>query len=221
MKARVRSGCVRRKRFVGVLYLLPVLVLGVPPLLALTGCNPEEHYETLSFFFDGVPDPNAPPEALSNSPAAQARRRLAIKYNFHEPYSEGNCQACHTSHEPAALMPDASVCVQCHGNKPEQFELMHGPVAVGDCMACHDPHQSTTVFMLRDPPRVMCVTCHAMPDTLGPTPQAHTDPKRSCLDCHSGHGGDRTYFLKPEALNEINSGDVSPQTPDQGEAVPG
>jgi predicted CXXCH cytochrome family protein len=220
MNAPVRPSHTRRPWLAGAWFLLPALVLAAP-LLLLAGCNPGEHYELLSFFFDGVPDPNAPVDDLSDSPAAQARRRLAIKYNYHQPYAQENCVACHTSHDPSALMPGASVCAQCHGNKPDQFELMHGPVAVGDCLVCHNPHQSTTVFMLRDQPRALCGQCHTQPDTLGPTPSAHMDPQRSCLDCHSGHGGDQPNFLHPAPLNADQPDASTPQSPGQGEVVPG
>ncbi len=198
-----------------LLRLLPGAVLGVSLLLGLTGCDPEKHYETLSFFFDGVPDPNAPVEDLSDTPGAQARRRLAIKLKFHPPYAEEKCNACHLSHEPAALMPDASVCLTCHAQVPEQFQMMHGPVAAGSCLTCHNPHQSTDNYLLRRPARQMCASCHEPPDTLEPLPPAHLDPEQSCINCHHGHGGDNPYFLREPGPEQTDTEQTDAEQADQ------
>jgi hypothetical protein len=37
-----------------------LVALVVFAVIALAGCSPQRKYKVLSFFFDGVPDPNAP-----------------------------------------------------------------------------------------------------------------------------------------------------------------
>src|SRR3954463_6769787 len=66
-------------------------------LLALfAGCSTEKRYKVLSFFFDGVPNPNAPAAGTGDEFAAEradgAVRPVAY---VHKPYAQNKCNECH------------------------------------------------------------------------------------------------------------------------------
>ena len=104
-----------------------------------TGCSVERNYELLSFFFDGVPNPNALPIlAASGDPATI---RASATYSAHTPYLEGECATCHGQGFTMRGI-DVGVCLDCHAEVPDEHRYMHGPVAVGACLVCHVPHES-------------------------------------------------------------------------------
>ena len=62
-----------------------LLLLGA--MLLVAACNnPDQQHNVLNFFFDGVPDPNAPPETQTADPKLPGKRK---------------------SFEPASLKPKA------------------------------------------------------------------------------------------------------------------
>jgi predicted CXXCH cytochrome family protein len=160
---------------------------------ALAGCSIEKNYKVLSFFFDGVPNP----DAMKNASAAerQAAMRQSPTYVVHAPFAQEKCDQCHAGMQFGQL--SSAVCLKCHAEKPGQHEFMHGPVAAGACLWCHSPHESAFASLLKQDARSTCVQCHA-PGMLHSTrvPE-HADAARSCLDCHDGHGGSVRYFLRP------------------------
>jgi predicted CXXCH cytochrome family protein len=159
------------------------------------GCTAQKKYQVMSFFFDGVPDPNAPkvdPKAFSSQ-----RGTAASPVFVHKPYAEQNCGGCHQNTDnilARAKVPE-DVCQKCHAAVATAYPVMHGPVAAGACSKCHSPHQSRNKHLLRDNARKVCMQCHT-PDLLGPMPPEHMDPKADCLTCHSGHGGNAHSLLK-------------------------
>jgi len=157
-----------------------------------SGCAvTKENYKTLSFFFDGVPDPAA--RAASGEPGGVGTPASVVT---HRPYAEQNCDACHTTrYRPTRN--DSSVCLQCHAGVQTAYQRMHGPVAAAACLWCHSPHESAYPALLRDSDRKVCSQCHT-PDLLSSARvAAHADAARGCLECHSGHGGDRPHMLRP------------------------
>jgi predicted CXXCH cytochrome family protein len=162
---------------------------------ALAGCSIEKNYKVLSFFFDGVPDP----EAMKNATAAEraAAMRLSPTYVVHAPYAQEKCAECHVGMQFGEL--SSSVCLKCHAGKPTEHEVMHGPVAAGACLWCHSPHESAYASLLKHEPRETCVQCHAPGMLRTDRVAAHGDPARDCLDCHGAHGGTARYFLRGEA----------------------
>jgi len=70
-----------------------LLLLGT--IVGWAGCgSPRERYRTLSFFFDGVPDPDAPKvvrTAAATGPAVAAHPIISR----HKPYVENKCDLCH------------------------------------------------------------------------------------------------------------------------------
>jgi predicted CXXCH cytochrome family protein len=193
------------------LLIIAVLVL----LVATGGCSPQRQYRVLSFFFDGVPDPNAPKlqqSTLFNEPGSKGPVKLAV---IHKPYAEGNCRSCHSSlpnakpetvlangESPATAKDlklvalDSSLCVNCHKDKPGQFKVMHGPVASAACMWCHEPHQSDNPALLKSTSAELCLQCHDR-QLLTSAEKEHQNETKSCLDCHLGHGGPDTNLLRP------------------------
>jgi predicted CXXCH cytochrome family protein len=186
------------------LALVAVLIALIALMLALaTGCSSEKRYKVLSFFFDGVPNPNAPAgangaegdEFAGGQQAGGAPKLLAI---IHKPYAENKCNDCHDNASGRFddfQKLDSSICLKCHDSLRTQYPVMHGPVAVGECNLCHVPHESTTPHLLRDDAPAVCTQCH-QPELLSPTPREHLMPTKSCLDCHSGHGGTEHGLLK-------------------------
>ena len=153
-----RRGLSGRRRLLGV---------GLAVVLLLVGCGTQERYRVLSFFFDGVPDPNAPPASAGEEETGDYVGRPAdakgLTYYRHKPYDENKCDACHRSTggqmmEFSAL--DDSICAGCHPGTTTQYRYMHGPVATGQCRVCHLPHESTVPHLLKSAPAVLCTTCH-------------------------------------------------------------
>ena len=202
-------------------------------LVLFGGCSSEKRYKVLSFFFDGVPNPNAPPLTPEQEFAAQqsqggnAPKLLSIT---HKPYGDNQCNACHENargnfDDFQKLSSD--VCLKCHDKVRDQFPVMHGPVAAAECNICHVPHESSIPHLLRDNAPAVCVQCH-QPELLSPTPIEHVTAEKSCLDCHSGHGGPKHGLLKavalaapsaPKSPNLPNSPTSQPATPaERGQA---
>ncbi|MCC7390417.1 MAG: hypothetical protein IT431_16815 [Phycisphaerales bacterium] len=180
------------------------------------GCTvTPENYEVLSYFFDGVPDPNAP----IGSPGVPLRQ--SPTYSIHEPYADKKCVDCHGRRfQMSAVEP--AVCLQCHETITDAQPLMHGPVAAVACLWCHTPHESPYAALLKGPDREVCGACHT-PEMLGAakTPEHEPDSAVSCLECHSGHGGTSRYFLHGEALlDQARAGRPDPQAAPDPTAEP-
>lgn len=173
------------------------LLIAVLPFIGLatiwTGCSVEKHYELLSFFFDGVPDPSEAEQG-----GGLFAQELNVTYYRHQPFEEGACQQCHADITSLkSLRNDSSVCFKCHAGIRDEYAYMHAPVLTSNCLWCHDPHQATVPKLLRSPAPDLCQRCHN--DRL--LRSAHVDEpveaSSDCLECHSGHGGAARHFLKP------------------------
>ncbi len=181
------------------------------------GCSPEKRYKVLSFFFDGVPLPRG----------VEAEEGQQIVYP-HKPYAEGKCISCHASNQMDLSITQptnisgvsSSVCLNCHGKIPSQYEVMHGPVSSGECLLCHNPHESSVKHLLvASAPRV-CTQCHT-PEVMTPRRSEHQDEKASCLNCHFGHGGPAHGLLRPTppaTTEPANSRTDSPPSLAEGRA---
>jgi len=160
------------------------------------GCTvTKTNYKTLSFFFDGVPDPDAASKANAGAPGDTT---LAVAVVQHKPFLEENCESCHkTQYRPSRN--DPSSCLACHDKVLNQHQWTHGAVAGGACLWCHSPHESARKWLLRAPDRKLCMQCHSASMMNGDTVPAHADPKSGCIECHFGHGGETSLMLKPGA----------------------
>ena len=165
---------------------------------AWIGCTPQKRYQTLSFFFDGVPNPDAA-GANKNASSAGASLlhagRAALPFQ-HKPFAEGNCASCHPSGDKIDAVHVKQGCMSCHKNVENQYAVMHEPVATGECLWCHLPHESVEPHLLAAASQKLCRQCHNL-NMLSANPPAHLDEQRSCLDCHLGHGGSTPALLKP------------------------
>lgn len=171
-------------------------VLAVALVLAWTGCTvTESNYKMLSYFFDGVPDPNAP-VPIDGGTLVDAIRRSPT-YTVHKPYEADACAECHSSRF-RLTRNDSPVCLKCHADQVSSHPRMHGPVAAGACLWCHSPHDSAYAHLLRDRDRPLCMQCHEQGLLSTATVPAHADASRGCLECHAGHGGAAALFLRAE-----------------------
>ena len=178
------------------------LTLGLALLLTVPlGCStPRERYKVLSFFFDGVPNPDAPPKKIVAAVVDTEDKPVlnATVISRHKPYEERKCAVCHSSAkgEIQEFGKAYEACVKCHKKVTTGRPRMHGPVAVGACSFCHAPHESIYPALLKDSPAKVCRNCHEQA-LLSAIPQ-HAEGQKNCITCHYGHGGNERYFLKPE-----------------------
>jgi len=181
------------------------------------GCTPERRYRVLSFFFDGVPDPNAPAQ-LSGAvddegnpigPGGTAVPRLSVV--LHKPYADNQCQSCHegASGSFESFQPlEPSICLKCHQDTPTQYPVMHGPVAAVECLWCHTPHESSIAGLLKQAAPAVCTQCHDR-ELLSAQPPEHFMPDKSCLSCHVAHGGQKHGLLR-EGVNLVGDASAAP-----------
>jgi predicted CXXCH cytochrome family protein len=186
----------RTRRRVGA----AVIVIGAGGAL-WSGCSVEKHYEVLSFFFDGVPDPNAPAGGrlvASGTPGVA----LAV-VSQHSAFEERRCSECHGKTGEFAFRVSgfsdlsSAVCMKCHADVMEEHEVIHGPVAAQECLWCHQPHESPYEDLLSYTAPKLCLDCHSLGLMGSPPIPEHMDLERSCLECHFGHGGATRAMLRP------------------------
>jgi len=169
----------------------------------ITACNSSSNYAILSFFFDGVPDPNKPKvEVKTNvidSTGIKKReailKKAASKYILHGPYAAKLCGDCHNMNQGFSLLKKKhELCYDCHDNYEKIPKFPHGPVLAGLCTECHHPHRSKNKFLLTETGNKLCFKCHLENDIT--ENKFHPSiGKGSCVTCHDPHGSNRRYFL--------------------------
>lgn len=167
------------------------------------GGSPRERYQVLSYFFDGVPNPDAPKNNRNPDTTGGTKVITASIVSQHKPFVDAGsdpakCAVCHRNSEGEIqeFSEAYKACVKCHTKISTSLPKMHGPVAREACKFCHAPHESTQPHLLKDEPINVCTQCHDQ-TLLGDKPPQHLDGQTSCLDCHFGHGGNERYFIKP------------------------
>ena len=97
-------------------------------LALLVGCKTENKQKWLTFFFDGVPNPNATNasvviydengQPLDRAPAiipTNAAPVVKIQFHPHPPYENKECDKCHESRFSVKMRgPLLKVCADCH-----------------------------------------------------------------------------------------------------------
>jgi len=187
-----------QKKYAGKILLLCCLLI-------LVSCSPGTNYKILSFFFDGVPDPNAPEQTKPDSLSVNAVKPVRVQQNrsrflqenyLHPPYKDKECGDCHDIDQGFKLvekMPE--LCFTCHDDFSEEYPVLHGPVAMGACTECHHPHLAKNKKLLKRTGQDLCLYCHDKVDIL--KNEAHEDlTDDTCTDCHNAHGGEDQYFLE-------------------------
>lgn len=160
------------------------------------GCSIQKHYQLLSFFFDGVPDPRI---IAAGADSVRIAKETGGVYYIHEPYAQQRCTDCHTDAATGQILPQVehTVCMKCHSGVQSQYTFTHGPVAANACVWCHAPHESTVKPLMRTTSPQVCQQCHG-PALMGnPKSPVHDDLSRDCLECHFGHGGNARFYLRP------------------------
>jgi len=206
---------IRRTRIAWTLLLLTL------PALLLLGCSAQKNYKVLSFFFDGVPDPHAPPtvvagQTTSNGPMRYIKPR---KY-LHQPYAEKKCQACHTSDQKQLTSLAApQLCLQCHANVVNQYSIMHAPVAAAQCLWCHNPHESDQEHLLKSDVADLCLQCHDR-QLLSNDNFGHRSEQALCLNCHTGHGSNQPGLLRAQTPDVAPPRSLEPVPAPSGGGMP-
>lgn len=180
-------------------------VATVATWVVAAACAPATRYRVLSFFLDGVPDPNAPKiDATANLPttgptsAAAASAGAAPRATLfpHKPYRDGQCAGCHDLETGQLVRPvEQGLCLNCHRNVPGDVRYVHGPVAVNACTMCHHYHASPFEKLLLKEPLPTCFRCHDRED-LTPGEHHAEIEQVGCVICHDPHGGPERFFLK-------------------------
>jgi predicted CXXCH cytochrome family protein len=172
------------------------ILICIACMILLCGCEAKIRYQVLSFFFDGVPDPERQSETSGNSagPGADktAGRPNQPSSSTHGPYAAKMCAACHDPNTNALLLPKDKLCLKCHTLNTGRRQ--HGPVASGGCLVCHDPHRSAFQYLLVSPAREFCTYCHEPKEIY--SREAHRGITTDCTECHNPHGSDNEFFLK-------------------------
>ncbi len=172
------------------------LIIGVVAIFGILGCQPETRYKTLSFFFDGVPNPQKKDQAQSNN-ANNANKNAAekVRYREHGPFAAKLCGGCHVPGTNNLIAPIEELCLRCHttvvltGKKK-----IHGPGASGGCKVCHEPHGSAYPYFLVADSKTFCLHCHNKSDIM--KREVHQGQTVQCTTCHDAHSSDNEYLLK-------------------------
>jgi len=167
-------------------------------ILSFFGCSPEKQHDNLSYFFDGVPDPNADktdPDSLKKKVINDAKNQVVSDETYiHPPYKD-ECKMCHASGFSNKLLEkQPELCYICHEDMSKKFAYLHGPVASGFCTECHSPHTSKYKKLLVREGQNLCYFCHKKKDVLKNEAHASIEETK-CWECHNPHGGsDRTIM---------------------------
>jgi len=177
--------------------------------LLLSACTPQRSYEVQSFFFDGVPDPNAVQAKMVLDSLAMVIDSTTIlkpivkklDFTLHEPYLKRECNLCHDRESmDKTRKPLPELCNDCHISFEKQFANLHGPVSNGYCIECHAPHKSKYGKLLDIKGQDLCFKCHLDTDIV--ENKIHIDldlEEQTCIDCHNPHGSQSAAFLDDTA----------------------
>lgn len=173
-------------------------------IILLTACSTQEHFRTLSFFFDGVPDPEAQRQAaitdslnaVSADSTSLLASRMTAEFVFHAPYREKECGSCHNQGQMGSLTEEEpDLCYLCHIDFREINNFQHGPASAGYCTECHNPHRSKEPKLLVNSGHDLCSECHDS-ESLFLGVFHSRDDEDECYSCHDPHGDDNRTFLK-------------------------
>ncbi len=176
--------------------------------LPAPGCgSAQSRYDTLSFFFDGVPNPADKakgdggadkPTPAATAAAANITKPGAPRVWKHPPFAERSCHDCHADDYAVAKLVDGQpFCFQCHDEDLLAGKVKHPPAQEGDCLECHDPHQSTaSAALLRSPTATLCFECHDADDEGFAARHKPLGKPSGCERCHEPHAGKLPKMLK-------------------------
>ena len=195
----------------------PGLITLVAGIIILSACTVQNHYPALSFFFDGVPDPQQTDgvvegiNAITNTDSVNLlENKSKPELYVHQPYLEKECGACHNKGQMGSLTgTEPGLCYQCHPDFAEKFRIEHGPAAAGHCTGCHNPHRSYEESLLIRAGDEQCLHCHESARLY--TDSYHVESSENlCVSCHNPHGSDNHLLLRLGACYQCH-GDLSRQ----------
>jgi predicted CXXCH cytochrome family protein len=170
----------------------------------VVSCDEVEHYNTLTFFFDGVPplgQEGLQEELINSNFQESTQTRPKQLWYVHEPQKD--CTLCHGkrkqqrgfSLQVRLTAPVPKLCYGCHADYTVSAPFVHGPVAVGQCLFCHNPHKSKIEHLLKEPEPKLCYLCHDI-NTVELIPAHFTNQQFACTDCHNAHASPVKALLK-------------------------
>jgi len=173
-------------------------------------CDEAERYETLTFFFDGVPPPGSTGlqgEPLDSNSLELDQTGQTPAWYVHEPRKD--CTTCHGkrkqrgfSSETYLIAQEPELCYNCHDDYTISAPFVHGPVAVGQCLFCHNPHKSKIKYLLKEPEPGLCYLCHDV-NTIELIAAHLPNRLSSCTNCHNPHASSLKALLK-ETSSQMN-----------------
>lgn len=166
-------------------------------LMLIAACSPHKRFNVLSFFFDGVPNPEdsvnsvlADTILLANLDIDSMNYELTMAptMNYHKPYQERKCMDCHDKNAVGELInKEPQLCYSCHDNFNTKYEKLHGPVDFGFCLVCHEPHMSENRKLQKVSGNALCFPCHVSYEVK--QPDTHVEIGDAlCNKCHNPHG---------------------------------
>ncbi len=165
-------------------------------MTAFYGCGVQTRYKVLSFFFDGVPNPEEKSRQLAADAAKagqSAKETTQQKGSEHGPYASKQCNECHQRATNTLVLPIEELCFKCHALDMKK-KYAHGPAASGGCRVCHVPHSSSYRFLLVSEPEKFCFYCHD--EKMITRLEVHQGIDTGCTTCHDPHSSDNQHLLK-------------------------
>jgi len=171
----------------------------------MVSCSTDKNRKALSFFFDGVPQPDtvaaltdtgSRPSESNVETGDSALARVVTVYTLHYPFEEKECMSCHNENSPGEMvLPEPDLCYMCHDDFANQYEVVHGAVVLGMCTSCHQAHQSRYNYLLKMTDQTLCTQCHDLEQVL--QNEMHSDiGDTECTLCHNPHGGSDQYLIR-------------------------
>lgn len=173
-------------------------------LLIIASCSVQEHYSALSFFFDGVPNPEEEIQTLAKDAdesktgdlSAASAQILEPAVFIHQPYREKQCASCHNQGRMGSLKDSQpGLCYQCHTRHQSTHNFEHGPVAGGYCSQCHHPHRTSEKNLLLRSGEDLCLKCHKAIE-VSESVFHNISEETDCIVCHNPHGSENQSLLR-------------------------
>ena len=169
------------------------LHLCIYSLFFFVGCANQTHHELLSFFFTGVPIPEA--ELLvdigSDQPTSVIEKQVNAKvvYSSHVFYTQKQCNECHVAFmfrkfgESKTAVELATIGKELNDSGPQQQQH------IKNCESCHDRLSATYAVknnLWRHAPvsRGNCTVCHT-PHQSRYSALLKDSSEKLCIMCHS------------------------------------
>lgn len=120
-----------------------------------------------------------------------------LREKQHEPFSDGDCQQCHSRNN------DMTLCLECHDGILSSFNGQFSHLVNGSqptsCFNCHSPHTSRQDGLIKQQPGEACRQCHAGKFVRrNQNLYVHPDAE-NCVMCHQLHSSDQPAMRKGES----------------------